>query len=146
MRNTLYKILLALFAAALPACFYSDEDMYLVEPVPGDPPVLTVSTSLDTLVDPLVGDSLEVSYLAEVSNGEFYYVYADVAGSTIYESDSAQGVFWITPFMADSSGIDTLYMDFYYSTNSNSLADLLAYEAQFQSLTFAIDFSIGGGQ
>ena len=146
MRNAFYMIFVALLAAALPACFYSDTDMYLVEPVPGEPPVLTVTTNLDTLVDPVVDDSLEVRYLAEVSNGKFYYLYADLAGSTIYESDSTEGEFWITPYMADSSGIDTLYMEFYFSTNSNSLADQLGYEAQFKTLTFAIDFNLGGGQ
>ena len=120
--------------------------MYFVDPVPGDPPLVSLSTNLDTLDTPAVSDSLEVHYLTEVSNGDFYYMYAYIAGSTIYESDSTRGTFWVTPFMADSSGIDTLYMDFYYSTNTNSLADQFGYEAVVESLAYAINFSIGGSK
>ena len=146
MRRVFHITFAILILASLPACFYDDSDMYFVEPVPGDPPLISLSTSLDTLVNPTVSDSLEVAYLVEVSNGEFYYMYAYLAGSTVYESDSTQGTFWITSFMADSSGIDSLYMDFYFSTNSNSLADQLGYEAVVESLSYAIDFSMGGSR
>jgi hypothetical protein len=120
--------------------------MYYVDPIADDPPVISVSTNLDTLINPPVNDSFEVTYRAEITFGKFYYMYADVAGSTIFESDSTFGTFWITPFMADSSGVDTLYMEFYYSTNSNSLADLLGYEAQVEYVNHAIDFSQGGAK
>ena len=40
--------------------------MFYVEPVAGDPPVITVSTNLDTLHSPQVNDSLEVEYLVEI--------------------------------------------------------------------------------
>jgi hypothetical protein len=120
--------------------------MYNVEPIADDPPLISVSTNLDTLQNPPVNDSLEVDYLVEISGGEFYYAYADVAGSTIFESDSTRGTFWITSLMADSSGVDTLYMEFYYSTNTNSLADKFGYEASVEYLNFAVDFNLGGAR
>lgn len=144
MRSCIYILLTSLLLSGLSACFYSDSDMYYVEPIAGDLPVISVSTNLDTLINPIVSDSFEVNYLAEVSNGEFYYLYADVAGSTIFESDSSYGSFWMTPLMADSSGIDTLYLELYYSTNSNSLADKFGYEAQVEYVDYAIDFMLGG--
>jgi hypothetical protein len=142
MRKFIPILFATLLLAGLPGCFYSDSEMYNVEPVPGDPPVRSVSTNLDTLYNPQVNDSLEVIYQVEVSGGEFYYVFADVASSTVFESDSTYGSFWITPDMADSSGVDTLYMEFYYSSNSNSMADKLGYEALLDYLKIAIDFNL----
>ncbi len=113
-----------------------------MEPIPGDPPLFSVSTNLDTLSNPTVNDSLEVIYDVEISGGELYYLYADVGNTTIFESDSTSGSFWIFPILADSSGIDSLYMEFYYSSNSNSLADKTGYEALVEYLSFAIDFNL----
>ena len=146
MRKFIPILFAALLLAGLPACFYTDSEMYNVEPVPGDPPVRSVVTNLDTLHNPQVNDSLEVIYQVEVSGGEFYFVYADVASSTVFESDSTYGSFWITPDMADSLGVDTLYWDFYYSTNSNSMADMIGYEALLDSLKIAIDFNQQGAK
>jgi hypothetical protein len=131
-----------LLFSGLPACFYSDTEMFEVEPIPGDPPLFSLSTNLDTLLNPPVNDSLEVNYDVEISGGELYYLYADVASTTIYESDSSSGSFWINASLADSSGVDTLYMEFYYSSNSNSLADKVGYEALVEYLSFAIDFNL----
>jgi hypothetical protein len=142
MRKFIPVLFAALLLAGLPACFYADSEMYNVEPVPGDPPVRSVITNLDTLYNPQVNDSLEVIYQVEVSGGKFYYVYADVASSTVFESDSTYGSFWITSDMADSLGVDTLYMEFYYSSNSNSMADKLGYEALLDYLKIAIDFNL----
>ena len=133
-----------LLLAGLSSCFYTDSDMYFVEPVADDPPVFSVGTNLDTLLYPEVFDSLEVEYIAEITGGEFYYFYARLAGSVVFESDSTLGSFWITSFMADSAGIDTLYMNFYYSTNTNSLGDKFGYEALVEELKYAIDFKPGG--
>jgi len=141
MRKFIPIFFAALLLAGLPACFFTDSEIYDVEPVPDDPPVRSVITNLDTLNNPQVNDSLEVIYQVEVSGGEFYYVYADVASSTVFESDSTYGSFWITPDMADSLGLDTLYMEFYYSTNSNSMADKFGYEALLDNLNIAIDFN-----
>lgn len=146
MRTSFYIFITVLLLSGTSGCFYSDSEMFYVEPVAGDPPVITVSTNLDTLYNPQVNDSLEVEYLVEVSGGEFIYVYAGLAGSLIYESDTSQGAFWITPYMADSAGIDTLYMEFYYSSNTNSLADKLGYEARFKDLEFALDFNLGAAK
>jgi len=142
MRKFIPIFLAALLLAGLPACFYNDAEMYNVEPVPSDQPVRSVITNLDTLSNPQVNDSLEVIYQVELSGGEFYYVYADVASSTVFESDSTYGSFWITSDMADSLGVDTLYMEFFYSSNSNSMADKLGYEALLDYLKIAIDFNL----
>ena len=131
-----------LLLSGLGACFYSDTKIYEVEPIPGDPPVFSVNTNLDTLYNPPVNDSLEVIYNVEISGGELYYLYADVGSTSIFESDSTSGSFWIYPSLADSSGIDSLYMEFYYSSNSNSLADKAGYEAIIEYLSYAIDFNL----
>ena len=130
----------------LPACFYSDSDMYYVDPMAGDPALVTVSTNLDSLYNPPVNDSLEVEYLVEISGGELYYVYAEIASSMVFESDSTRGRFWVTSSMAGSAGIDTLHMEFYYSSNTNSLADKLGYEAMVWYLDYALDFNEGGAR
>ena len=146
MRTSFYIFITLMLLSGMPACFYSDTEMFYVEPVAGDLPDITVSTNLDTLHNPQVNDSLEVEYLVEISNGEFFYVYADLAGSVVYESDTSQAAFWITPYMADSAGIDTLYMEFYYSSNTNSLADKLGYEARVKNLKFALDFNLAAAK
>lgn len=146
MKSRIHILFIALLFSGLEACFYTDSEMYYVEPIADDPPLISVSTNLDTIQNPPVNDSLEVNYQVEISGGELYYVYADIAGSTIFESDSTRGIFWITSPMADSSGIDTLYMEFYYSTNTNSLADMFGYEALVEYLNIAVDFNQGGAR
>ena len=144
MRKALFFLIAAGLVCMLPACFYSDTEMFQVEPVPGDPPIFSVSTNLDSLYHPPVNDSLELIYNVEIVGGELYYVYAEVAGTPLFESDSTYGFFWIYPQMADSSGVDTLYMEFYYSSNSNSLADIARYEALVDHLKIPVDFNWGG--
>lgn len=146
MRTSFHIIIAVLLLSGISGCFYSDTELFYVQPVAGEPPLITISTSLDTLHNPPVNDSLEVEYLVEVTGGEFFYVYADLAGSVIYESDTSQAAFWITPYMADSAGIDTLYMEFYYSSNTNSLADKLGYEARVKDLKFALDFNLAAAK
>jgi len=144
MRKALFFLLAAVFLCLIPACFYSDVELFEVIPVPGDPPVFSVTTNLDSLHHPQVNDSLELIYNVEIAGGELYFVYAEVAGTPFFESDSTSGFFWIYPEMADSSGVDTLYLDFYYSSNSNSLADRVGYEALMDHLKIAVDFNWGG--
>ena len=146
MKTWISIIFTVLLFSALRGCFYSDSEMYYVEPIADDPPIISLSTNLDTLHDPQVNDSLEVNYLVEVSGGEFYYVYADVAGSTVFESDSTQGSFWLTSDMVESTGVDTLFMEFYFSANTNSLADEFGYEALLEYLNLAVDFNLGGAK
>ncbi|MEA3461341.1 MAG: hypothetical protein U9R49_05640 [Bacteroidota bacterium] len=142
MGKYITSVFTVVLLSGLQACFYSDSEMYQVEPVPGDPPLVAITTNLDTLNNPPVNDSLEVIYDVEISGGEFYYVYADVVNTTVFESDSTHGSFWIHPALAESSGVDTLFMEFYYSSNSNSFADKVGYEAQVESHNFAIDFNL----
>lgn len=143
MRKYISIFFATLLLSGLPACFYSDSNTYYVEPIQGDPPLVSVTTNLDTLYNPPVNDSLEVSYLVEIEGGEFYYIYADLAHTSVYESDSSYGSFWINSILADSSGIDTLYLELYYSSNSNSLADKVGYEALTDTMKYAIDFNLG---
>ena len=144
MRKYIFIVFAAILLSGLQSCFYTDSELYEVEPVPGDPPLISINTNLDTLYNPPVNDSLEVIYQVEISGGELFYVYADIMNTTIFESDSTYGSFWIYPLLADSTGVDTLFMEFYYSTNSNSLADKLGYEALVEYLSFGIDFNLGG--
>jgi hypothetical protein len=135
-------ILLAIIILLMPSCLYSDSELYQVEPVPGDPPVISVYTNLDTLVNPAVNDSLEVIYDVEIEGGDLYYVYAEIASTQIFESDSIHGSFWINHSLAEVTGLDTLLMDFYYSSNSNTLADIVGYEALIKHLKFMVDFNL----
>jgi len=137
------SILLATLILLLPSCFYSDSDIFEVEPVPGDPPVISISTNLDTLVNPPVNDSLQVIYNVEIEGGDLYYVAAEISDIQIFESDSIHGSFWISHSMSAVTGVDTLYMDFYYSSNSNSLADVTGFEARIRNLKIAVDFNLG---
>lgn len=146
MKTWIHTIFYVLLLSLSEGCFYTDTDMYFVDPVAGDPPQVSVTTSLDTLFEPPVNDSLRVEYLVEISGGELYYVYAELAQSMVYESDSYQGSFLIIPEMADSEGIDTLYLNFYYSSNTNSLADKLGYEALVMYLDFPLYFNMGGAR
>jgi hypothetical protein len=146
MRKHIYIFLTGLFLAGIPSCIFTDSETYYVDPIPGDLPQILVSTNLDTLYNPPVKDSLQVSYLVNISGGDFYYVYADIVNKTIFESDSMEGTFWITGSMAESAGVDTLYMEFYYASNSNSLGDKTGFEALSEILTFAVDFQPGNGR
>ena len=142
MKRSIYTLLAVVLLAMPHSCFYSDSELYRVDPIPGDPPVLSVSSSLDTLYHPAVNDSLQVSYQVEVEGGELYYMYAVIANTAVYDSDTTQGAFWIYPELATDSGVDTLYIDLYYSTNSNSLADQVGYEAILETMKIAVDFNL----
>jgi hypothetical protein len=136
-------ILLAGMALWLGSCNYTENDIYFVEPVAGDPPVFSVITSLDTIVAPEVTDSMEVRYEVSIENGEFYLMQAYVGNVLLINSDSTENNFWIYADDVPYPGLDTLYMDFYYSTNSNSLADLIKAEANVRHRAFGINFKEG---
>ena len=136
------SILLATIMLLLPSCFFTDSELYQVEPVPGDPPVISVVTNLDTLVNPAVNDSLEVIYDVDIEGGDLYYVNVVIAGTQIFDSDSIHGSFWVTHSMSVVTGLDTLHMDFYYSSNSNTIADIVGYEALIKHLKFELDFNL----
>ena len=122
------------------ACMYSDNGVYTVDPVEGDPPVVHAVTSLDTIDQAVVNDSLEVFYEVSIQNGELYILDVLIGNAPIYDSDTTSGSFWIYFFDVQQPGIDTLRMNFYYSSNTNSLADVLGVEARDLGLKYAIDF------
>ena len=142
MKRSIYTLLAIVLLVLPQACFYSDSELYRVDPVPGDPPVCSMTTNLDTLYHPAVNDSLQVSYQVEIESGELYYLYAVIANTAVYDSDTTHGSFWIYPELATDSGVDTLFIDLYYSTNSNSLADQVGYEAILETVKFAVDFNL----
>lgn len=125
----------------LSACYYMDGEVYKADPVAGDPSEATVITNLDTIPFPTIGDSLQVVYTLSIDNGEFYFMDATLDDLTVYSSDSIEGSFWIYPSQSSATELDSLYMDFYHSSNTNTLADLTGYEALITSLSYAIDFS-----
>jgi len=127
-------------AGLLSACIYTDYEHHLVEPVADDPPVIVATTNLDTMYNPEVNDSLQVVYDIAIQNGELYYLDASVGNSQVYGSDTTQGSFWLYSNDVELPGIDTLELKIYYSSNTNSLADIVGVEALDISLKYAIDF------
>jgi hypothetical protein len=125
----------------LSACYFNDSDWYKADPVAGDPPEVSVITNLDTLYNPRVNDSLQVIYEVSVVNGKFYFMEAMVSDGIVHSSDSAYGSFWVNHSQSNDTGLDTLYLDFYHSSNTNTLADVTGYEALITSQKYAIDFS-----
>jgi len=123
------------------ACTYSEDDIYRVDPLPGDPPVVLATTNLDTINDLIAADSLEVAYEISIQNGELYFLDAWVGNNVVHESDTTSGSFWIYSLDAEIPGIDTLRLMIYYSSNTNSLADLFGIEALNLELKYAIDFT-----
>jgi hypothetical protein len=142
--KSVLTIFLAGMTVLLGSCYYNDNGVYFVDPVPGEPPVISVTTNLDTLAGPEVTDSLEVTYDVVIENGEFYLVEANVSNNWIFYSDTTHGSFWLYPGDVTYPGVDTLYLYFYYSTNSNSLADIVKLEANLIRRTYGIDFKEGG--
>lgn len=135
-------ILLALgIISMVQACTYSDYGVYKVDPISDDPPVISMTTSLDSMESLIVSDSLEVSYEISIQNGELYIMHVLVGDLPVYASDTTQGSFWIYGYDAQVPGIDTLWMNVYYSSNTNSLADVLGLEALDLGLKYAIDFN-----
>ncbi len=138
MRRVLI-ILLSGLAAALSSCIYSNYGDNFVVPDPGDPPTINAETNLDTMGwDIILTDSLEVTYSIQIDNGEVYQVLAFLSYLQLYESDSLNGGFWIHDEMWEVAGVDTLTIYIYYSTNSNSLGDIVGVEANLLNLKFPI--------
>ena len=143
MKTACPLLVTLLVLCLLSACIFTDNSLYQVDPVGGDPPEVSVTTNLDTMDLPRVNDSLQVIYDLSIINGEFFFMEAVVTEEIVHSSDSAHGSFWIYPFQSQSNDIDTLSLDFYHSSNTNSLADLAGFEARITRLKFAIDFNQG---
>jgi len=152
MATRLIKWIIPLLTAGFWGCIYSSNELYTVEPVPGVPPTVFATASLDTVDANPYTDSLMVSYEISVNGGELYYVESLIEQYSIYEylpdydPDTLHGPyvqadsFWLAVAVPPDSGIYTLYLDFYYSTNTNSLGDILGVEANVLTLEFLIDF------
>jgi len=140
MKNKRYIYILVGFLMLCNACLYSDNEIFYVEPIPDLPPVIDVRTNLDTIATPVVEDSLLVEYDISIQNGKLYFVEAWLPGRSIYESDTSHGSFWLYPHDVLTPGIDTLHLDIYYSSNTNSLADVTGYEALEVNLKYGILF------
>ena len=186
-------ILLLSLALTMGACLYSNNGIYSVEPVPGDPATVSVTTNLDTLSDPTVSDTLDldIRYKMQVENGRPYYVDCWVENLLVYqlgfyydsddiyiafpdtviavtsdttlwvvESDTLLafvrdtlskaytlgGLFLIPGDLPVLPGDNSLTLGFYYSANTNSLADVLGIEAESVELEYTITFEEGGAR
>ena len=140
MKNGIFIAVILGIGCLISACSYSDDGVYSVDPVPDDPPVVWATTTLDTMDNPAITDSLEVEFDISIQNGELYILDATLGNEPFYQSDTTQGSFWIYAKDSELPGIDTLRMNFYYSSNTNSLADKLGLEARDLGLKYAIDF------
>ena len=140
MRKASWALILTALSL-LSACYFTDSEWYRADPVADDPPEVSVITNLDTLYNPRVNDSLQVIYEVSVVNGEFFFMEAMVSDWTVHSSDSTYGSFWVYHSQSNETGLDTLYLDFYHSSNTNTLADVTGYEASITSQKYAIDFS-----
>ena len=143
MINTCPVLVTCVVLCLLSACYFTDNSLYQADPVAGDPPVVSVITNLDTMDLPRVNDSLQVIYDVSIENGRFFLMEASVTEGMVHSSDSASGSFWIYAFQSQSKDIDTLRLDFYHSSNSNTLADIAGFEARITRLKYAIDFNQG---
>ena len=140
MSKKIHILLLLGIIALINACLYTEAGIYEVEPIPDDPPVISVTTNLDTMNNPRLTDSLEVVYDIVIQNGDLYYVDALVGNLPVYDSDTSNGSFWLYPYHVQFPGVDTLYIDIFYSSNTNSLGDIAGVEALDVNLKYAIYF------
>jgi len=150
MKTLIGLLLFILFALATEACMYNDSESYYVNPIPGDSATLVVITNLDTIGNPVITDSLMIKYSAEIEGGELYVVDCNLDNLLLYEyisdydpdtlaapyvlSDS----FWIRGSLPLEPGIKTMSLSFYYSANTNSLADKYGIEASKRDLEYDI--------
>jgi len=150
MKNIFQVLTAVLFTLAAAGCSYSDSDIYFVDPIPGDSATVVVSTNLDTMDRVVVTDSLLFKYRAEITGGELYATQAIVENLAIYlnvtdyDPDTIIGSyvlsdsFWIMQDLDVGTGINTLQFSIYYSSNTNSLADMIGVEASTLDLEYPI--------
>ena len=142
--------MLVLLTLATAGCSYSDPDIYYVEPIPGDSAIVVVNTNLDSVDNAEVIDSLLFIFWAEIEGGELYAAQAKVEEQSLYiyyadyDPDTLTGPyvisdsFWIMQDLNVGPGISTLTFSIYYSSNTNSLADVFGLEANVLDLEYAI--------
>jgi hypothetical protein len=140
MKHRIFILLVLGIVCLINGCIYSDDGIYRIDPVADDPPLVLVSTNLDSIENPVVIDSLEVVYDISIQDGKLYLLDVILGNQFLYESDTTQGSFWIYASDSELPGINTLRMNIYYSSNTNSLGDILAVEARDLDLSYAIEF------
>jgi hypothetical protein len=133
--------LILIFLLVLASCSYSDPEMYYAEPVPGDSTSVVLTTSLDTVEDAVVIDSLLFSFRAEVEGGKLYFTEASMGNISLYQNDAnydpdtltesyvLADSFWLSRLIPVPQGENSMFLTLYYSSNTNSLADKVGLEA-----------------
>jgi len=147
-----FLLILGLVLAA--SCSYTNSEIYYVEPIAGDSTLISVTTSLDTVSEIIITDSLLVSWEATVERGEFYHIEALLSNYLIYEMtpdynpDTVIGSFvirdsfWISVDLPLVFAIHPLDMYFYTSSNTNSLGDY--YKVEARTLLKEFQINLGG--
>ena len=141
-------LFLVLLALALTSCSYSDDQIYYVDPVPGDSATVLLNTNLDPADTLLIVDSLLFMYSAEIEGGEIYFTEASIGNlilyqfATDYDPDTISGPyvltdsFWIQSNLPLEEDLNTMFFSVFYSSNTNSLADKFRREANILELEF----------
>lgn len=155
MKGAIVSIIISA-AMLLAGCTYSNPDIYYVTPQAGDSASVVLSTNLDSLDPIIVSDSLLFKYSAEIEGGELYFLEASVSNITVYQRytdydpDTIPGPFvfsdsfWIYSAMAPDTAVYPMLFSTYYSSNTNSLADVLGVEANILDLEFKLLMEGGG--
>ncbi|MCP4313764.1 MAG: hypothetical protein GY790_21125 [Bacteroidetes bacterium] len=151
MKTTPGLLLITLLTMVMGACSYSDTEIYYVEPVPNDSALMVLTTSLDTVGEAIITDSLLFTYRAVIEGGKLYFTEASIDNfilhqhETDYDPDTITGPFvlsdsfWIRRDMPVLPGINSMLFTLYYSSNTNSLADILGVEANIFEEEYIID-------
>lgn len=153
------RVIISLFAGPLllaMACTYSNSEFYYATPIAGDSATVVVSTNLDTIDPIIIKDSLLFKYRAEIDNGKLYLANASIFSYTLYQFYTEYDPdtllapyvlvdsFWIWSDLAADTGTYPMLLELYYSSNTNSLGDVLGFEADILQLNF--DLKLEGGK
>ncbi|MFH0758851.1 MAG: hypothetical protein V2B15_16300 [Bacteroidota bacterium] len=148
-------IILLVISFFLIGCSYSNTEIYFVDPEPGEPAIIFATSNLDSMVDPSVTDSLLIIYKLEIEHAELYYVEGGMENYRIYEltpdydPDTLAGPFvvtdsfWLQGSLPVEPGSKSLFLSFYYSSNTNSLGDILGVEVDILDLEYTVTMEGG---
>lgn len=137
-------------ALLLAGCSYTNSDIYYVTPLADDSASVAVITNLDSLDPIIVSDSLLFKYSVQIEGGELYLQEASISSLTLYQHytnydpDTIVGPFvftdsfWIYSAIAPDTALYPMLFSIYYSSNTNSLADVLGVEADILDLEFKL--------
>lgn len=150
MRKQSLVAVVGLMAFLQPACDYTNNDVFMVDPISGPEPVISVQCNLESDSVYPVLDSLQVIYQVTLEHADLYYVEASINEVIVYgmqpeyDSDTVEGLL----VMADSffvhsdlnlvPGNHNLDLYFFHSTNTNSLADLAGTEYTYYQQEYRI--------